>query len=194
MLPLIIAAAAVVLLAGGKKKKASSTDGGTDTRPSTPTGPSGMFKVATTDNDGEPWDYCKPPGGSKQFTFSAYGKDRKCMVFWDASTRPIAKAHFENEMAKLSEDERIEVCALGECIPDPMVIESEARQELLCNWEDNPKSVELITKVVLKMYPQLSIVQFPLPYSLDNKFFPSTVWTLVSNTFFTDICGYNKVT
>jgi len=195
MLPLLIGVAAL-LLVGGKKKKPSSKGSGNGSGNGNGNGNGnvatlGMIKgSAITQDVGEPWDQCDPPSGFGNFTHAAYGLDGKCMVFWDASTRDVARAHIEAEMAKLSEAERAEACGPGECDPDPYA----ADPELFCEWQDNPKSIEVIIRVITKMYPQLSGQSFPMPYSVGVSFFPATVWTFVSQTFLTDFCGFNKVT
>ena len=189
MLPLLIGVAAILLISG-KKKRSSSSSVAPDTRPPAPQGPSGRFKMGPVTKIGTPWDQCEPPGGNKLFTFAAYGADGKCMVFWDANTRDVTRAHIEAEMAKLSEAERVEACGPGACNPDPYASDP----ELFCEWADNPKSIEVIIRVITKMYPQLEGQQFPMPYNVGVSFFPATVWTFVSQTFLTDICGFNKVT
>lgn len=187
MLPLLIGVAALFVISSGKKKKSSSSsDGGGSELPSI-----GLLQATVIDQEvGTPWDRCDPPGGYKKGVYAAYGSDGKCMVFWDPSTKGVAKSHIEAEMAKLSEAERTEVCAPGVCNPDPY----SADPELFCKWEDNPKSTEFIRKVIVKMYPQLSTAAFPMPYDVGSLFFPSTVWTLVSRMFLTDFCGFNPVT
>lgn len=185
MLPILIAAAALLVLSGGKKKKSSPSNGGDAPIDI------GIIKAKVINQDiGTPWDQCEPPGGNKLFTFAAYGADGKCMVFWDANTRDVTRAHIEAEMAKLSEAERVEACGPGACNPDPYASDP----ELFCEWADNPKSIEVIIRVITKMYPQLEGQQFPMPYNVGVSFFPATVWTFVSQTFLTDICGFNKVT
>ena len=185
MLPILIAAAALLVLSGGKKKKSSPSNGGDAPIDI------GIIKAKVINQDiGTPWDQCEPPGGNKLFTFAAYGADGKCMVFCDANTRDVTRAHIEAEMAKLSEAERVEACGPGACNPDPYASDP----ELFCEWADNPKSIEVIIRVITKMYPQLEGQQFPMPYNVGVSFFPATVWTFVSQTFLTDICGFNKVT
>lgn len=185
MLPLLIAAAALLVISGGKKKKGSSSGGG-----DAPVD-IGLIKGTVIDQDvGTPWAQCEPPGGDKLFTFAAYGADGKCMVFWDPNTRDVARAYIEAEMALLSDVEQEEACGHGACNPDPYA----GNPELFCEWQDNPKGTEVIIRVITKMYPQLSSESFPMPYSLGVSFFPATVWTFVSQTFLTDICGFNKVT
>lgn len=185
MLPILIAAAALLVLSGGKKKKSSPSNGGDAPIDI------GLIKGSAIDQDiGTPWDQCEPPGGNKLSTFAAYGADGKCMVFWDADTRDVTRAHIEAEMAKLSEAERVEACGPGACNPDPYASDP----ELFCEWADNPKSIEVIIRVITNMYPQLSGQEFPMPYNVGVSFFPATVWTFVSQTFLTDICGFNKVT
>ncbi len=191
MLPLLIGVAALLVLSGGKKKKSSSNSSEDDSVIPPPL-PSrmGTFTMGPATQDiGTPWEPCDPPGGSQMNVYAAYGSDGKCMVFWDASTKSVASAHIEAEMAKLSEAERGEVCAPGVCNPDPYA----ADPEMFCKWEDNPKSIEFVTDVIVKMYPQLSDVSFPMPYDLSSPFFPSTVWTKVSQMFLHDFCGFNPV-
>lgn len=186
MLPLLIGIGALFVISSGKKKKSSSSSNGGDTSIDI-----GLIRGTTIDQGlGTPWERCDPPGGYGQFTFAAYGDDGQCMVFWDAGTRAVARAHMEAEMAKLSEAERVDACGPGACNPDPYASDP----ELFCEWEDNPKSIEVIIRVITKMYPQLSGQEFPMPYNVGVSFFPATVWTLVSQAFLTDICGFNKVT
>ena len=99
MLPLLIGVAALFVISSGKKKKSPSSDGGGSDLPDI-----GLIKGKVINQDiGTPWAQCEPPGGYGKLTFAAYGADGKCMVFWDAGTRSVARAHMEAEMAKLSD-------------------------------------------------------------------------------------------
>lgn len=189
MLPiLLIGGAALVLLSGGKKKSSGKSGGGTDPGGTGSKGGRLTMSPNTGPVTGEPWESCSPPVGSPKRTFAAYGKDRKCMIFWGPSTWEVAQAFIESDLSKLSQAQRDEICSHGECVPDPYAV----NPDLFCEWTDNPAMVAAVKRVCIAMYPQLEAASFP-PVET-STYFPAMVWKFVWAEYAKYHCGFEPVT
>jgi len=191
---ILIGAAGLLLVAsGGKKsskKKGSGGGGGTDPGPVT----GKLVITGSAPKVGKPWDACEPPPGSSSKTYAAYGKDGKCMVFWDESAWDTARAYIDAELAKLTEEERAAMCSADNCVPDPYAVDP----ELFCEWTESPERIDFLRSVISKMYPQLKDYNFPPEPArgpgTGAQYFPAMVWKFVQGTFTYEYCGFHPVT
>src|SRR5690606_30146160 len=130
MIQFLIATAAVLLLSNprskNKGKRALIYDG---------ISKSSKKNEQLNDQEiGTPWERCDPPYESPKGTEAVFGKDGKCMVFWQPNTINVVRQSIQQELLKLSKKDRDFLCSASHCEPDPFAIDPLE----FCSWSPNP--------------------------------------------------------
>lgn len=172
----ILAGIGALLLVTGKKKgsKASAPEsgGGGDSGGGGGGKGSKTGRISTKKKEdiGKPWDTCDPPPGSRLGTYAAYGKDGKCMVFWDVGTPKVVRTYIDQHVAQMSKAQKDAIC-------------DDSHESGYA-----PAAVVLAEKIIKEMYPQLELVKFPPTEKMQD--YPRLVWSLVYREILHHHCGY----